>query len=963
MAVQLPLTGVRAVVQDYHVFKAQMNEVNRVIAESGKASKTAGQEADKSGGGWQNLAAKIYVAKNALQFAARAFQEVGQFAIRGAQVEGVAEAFNNITRSSGVLAQTLLGELRTAARNTVADFELMRLTNVALAGSTGEFAKQFGENLPKLLEIARVQARATGGDVGFLFQSLVMGIKRTSPLLIDNTGLVLKVGQATEQYAESIGKTAEQLTTEERQIALLNATLEAGNIALQQAGEQQLSVAEKAAQAAATVTNVIDTLSVSLQPIFSAILDGINGILRFIQGLVQAAAPYIRAFAEIIGEGLRIIGGLFSSFIGEVNVGQIAKDFFQGAFGLIGNFANGILFAANKLILPAVTSIAKLIADFLLSFSPVPRGPLHFMRQGGENLMGEYVAGMFGGLQPIQEVAAQVDAMLGQIGKASRPQIEARLRQLDLALRPFEERVKIISAELDALREPAEAALRAIDRQMEGLMGALSQGDAAAAERLRILDAQRDAIQGALDGQQQLADFAQIQLGLARGQQAQERAALEIARDRLPTLQRIRQATDAISEAAGTRPRPAGSGEAPTPATAAVTPPDIGAGAPVDFFGGQGAVDTARQDMTDAFFAPIVASGSLEEFESKATDAAFQFNRIGEGASNIGNKLSGVGDSIKRHLVDPIKGHIDTIINWFTNADEEGTLAYTFKNLTLKLQEFLLDPGGWFKEYVVFPVSQQILSLVDWFSNPEHEGGLLWAFANVRTWIEERVGDLGAWFDETLFGPVRMWISGEGGGGLPGLIQSIVDFFAGLPQAIATALKGLGLFVWNAIAVPVINVINALIDAVETGLNFILSVVLGSESFSSQLAALMPPDLAAKLQTSSKGQVQIGRISLDPPAFLTGGKTGGLFGPGFMRVHKGEEVIGSSSKMAVFPQNFVTSIQGLTGVMSQLLAQPAQMMIPAGNNYSDDHSINATFNGVSGSDDAMRRMAMLKARR
>lgn len=959
MAVKLPLTGVRAVVQDYHVFKAQMNEVNRVIAESGKASKTAGQEAARSSGGWNELAAKVYVVKSALQFAAKVFQEVGEFAIRGAQVEGVTEAFNNITRSSGVLAQTLLGELRTAARGTVADFELMRLTNVALAGSTGEFAKQFGSNLPKLLEIARVQARATGQDVGYLFQSLVMGVKRTSPLLIDNTGLVLKVGQATEQYAASIGKTAEQLTTEERQIALLNATLEAGNAALEQAGDQQLTVAEKAAQAAATITNIVDTLSVSLQPIFSAILDGINGILGFIQSLVTAAAPYIRAFAEIIGEGLRIIGSLFSGFIGEVNAGKIVQDFFQGAFGLIGNFANGLLFAANKLILPAVTAIANLIADFLLAFSPVKRGPLHFAKQGGENLIGEYVAGMFGGMQSVQEVATEVDKLLGGIGKASRPQIEARLRALDSALRPFEERVKIISAELDALREPAEAALSAIDRQMEGLLGALSQGDTAAAERLRILDAQREAIQGALDSQQQLVDYSQIQLALARSQQAQERAALEIVRDRLPTLQKVQQVTNAISEAAGTRPA-AGTGATPTTPAAAAPMPDIGAGAPVSFFGGDEAVAGARQDLTDAFFAPLEASGSLEEFQTKAGDATRAFLRVGDGAANFGSKLSGVGESIQRNLVDPIREKIDTIINWFTNPDEEGTLAYTFKNLTLKLQEFLLDPGGWFKEYVVYPISQQVLNIVDWFSNPEHEGGLLWAFANVRTWIEGALGDLGEWFDTTIFGPVRMWISGEGGGGLPGLLQSIVDFFAGLPQAIATALKGLGLFVWNAVAVPVIGVINALIDAVEKGLNFILSVVLGSESFSSQLAGLLPDELAAKLQTTNKGQVTIGRISVDPPAFLTGGKTGGLFGPGFMKVHRGEEVIGSASKIAVFPRPFITAIESLTAA---IVAQPAPMMLPAGNNYADNHSINATFNGVSDSNDVMRRMAALKARR
>lgn len=949
MALKLPLTGVRAVVEDYHVFKAQMNEVNNLIKESGRASKSAGQEAAKSSGGWAELAAKIYVVRAALQYAKKVFDEIGEFAIRGAQVEGVTEAFNNITRSSGVLAQTLLGELRTAARGTVADFELMRLTNVALAGSTGEFAKQFGENLPKLLEIARVQARATGQDVGYLFQSLVMGVKRTSPLLIDNTGLVLKVGQATEQYAASIGKTAETLTTEERQIALLNATLEAGNLALAQAGTQQLSVAEKAAQAGATITNVMDTLAVALQPIFSVILDGINGVLGFIRDLVTAAAPYIRAFAEIIGEGLRAIGSLFSSFIGEVNVGKVASDFFKGAFGLIGNFANGLLFAANKLILPAVTTIANLIADFLLSFSPPKRGPLRFIKQGGENLIFEYVSGMFGGMQGVKEVAAEVDSLLGEIGKASRPQIEARLRQLDLALRPFEERVKIISAELDALREPAEAALNAIDRQMEGLLGALAKGDTAAAERLRILDAQREAIQGALDNQQQMVDFAQIQLALAKSQQAQERAALEVALGRLPALQQIKKVTQEISTAAGVKPK-AGEGAAPTQPGAVITPPDIGAGAPVSFFGGEEAAAQAGQDLRNAFFAPIEASGSLEEFESKSTDAAKAFLRLGEGFTNVGSKLSGVGDSIKENFVIPILEKVQQVINFFTNAEEEGTFAYTLATLADKVRGFLGDPGSWIKEFLVLPISDKILEVVDWFSNPDHEGGILWAFTNVKTWIETAVGDVGAWF-AGLFKPVVDWINGKGdseGGGLPGIIEGIVGFFRGLPLKIAVALASIAGVIWDAVVPGIINSLNWAIQAINDFLNIVPATL---QAISSEITGDPIKKLPGLLQP----------ITMPANPFINAqGRTGGLFGPGIMRVHQGEEVIGSASKISVFPANAVGAMERLT---QAIVAQPAPMMVPAGNSYSDNHSINATFNGVGGANDVMRRMAILKARR
>src|SRR5690606_38205575 len=132
-----------------------------------------------------------------------------------------------------------------------------RQANIALAGAIGEFGIQFGQKLPKLLEIARAQARATRQSVDFLYQSIITGIKRGSPLLIDNIGLVLKVGEANQAYAESVGKTVEQLTAEEKQIALLNATVEAGQEILNIYGQQQETAAEKMARAQATITNTL----------------------------------------------------------------------------------------------------------------------------------------------------------------------------------------------------------------------------------------------------------------------------------------------------------------------------------------------------------------------------------------------------------------------------------------------------------------------------------------------------------------------------------------------------------------------------------------------------------------------------------------------------------------------------------------------------------------------------------
>jgi hypothetical protein len=88
---------------------------------------------------------------------------------------------------------------------------------------------------------------------------------------------------------------------------------------------------------------------------------------------------------------------------------------------------------------------------------------------------------------------------------------------------------------------------------------------------------------------------------------------------------------------------------------------------------------------------------------------------------------------------------------------------------------------------------------------------------------------------------------------------------------------------------------------------------------------------------------------------------GGTFSGGLLRVgERGEEFIASAAKLAVFPHEFVQAIDRLTMV----LAQPAPMPVYAGSTVNHiNNGINATFNGVEGGNDIMRRMALLRARR
>lgn len=215
---------------------------------------------------------------------------LGKLAIDAAPLEGIGMAFEVMAGKAGLS----LADLRTASRGTISDFELMRVANIALAGAGDDLGQAFGRDLPQLMAIAGAAARATGQDAGFMFESLLVGVKRVSPRLIDNTGLQLKLGEANKALADSLGITVEELTGEQQQIALLNATLEAGAAMVADFGGGQLTAAEQMAQFRASAQNTKDQIGLALLPALQALLVPLSE-------LAETYGPQIIAWAEQAG--------------------------------------------------------------------------------------------------------------------------------------------------------------------------------------------------------------------------------------------------------------------------------------------------------------------------------------------------------------------------------------------------------------------------------------------------------------------------------------------------------------------------------------------------------------------------------------------------------------------------------------------------------------------------------------
>lgn len=94
------------------------------------------------------------------------------------EAEGVRGAFDKLPGST-----RLMNDLKEATGGTVSELELMKRSVQASNFGIGL------QELPKLLEFASVRAQQTGESVDYLVNSIVTGIGRKSPLILDNLGI------------------------------------------------------------------------------------------------------------------------------------------------------------------------------------------------------------------------------------------------------------------------------------------------------------------------------------------------------------------------------------------------------------------------------------------------------------------------------------------------------------------------------------------------------------------------------------------------------------------------------------------------------------------------------------------------------------------------------------------------------------------------------------------------------
>ncbi len=260
--------------------------------------------AEKADGGFSKFQAGLVTLNSALDLASRGFgilKSVSGTAIdalsRGSDVADVEAAFTRLSTKAGILSDTFINQLQESTAGTVSKFDLMRTANDKLNAGLKP------DQIIAMSDAARVFADESGADFNTVLQEIESSVVRGNDKFLKSKGIIVDNNKAYEDFAKSVGLTADQLNEVGKAEALREATLEALRKKLVETGKAQVDVGDSIKAVGATFTNAFDEISKSLAGdagITKLLADFANGLTIIIPGAVKVATSAINGLIKVI---------------------------------------------------------------------------------------------------------------------------------------------------------------------------------------------------------------------------------------------------------------------------------------------------------------------------------------------------------------------------------------------------------------------------------------------------------------------------------------------------------------------------------------------------------------------------------------------------------------------------------------------------------------------------------------
>lgn len=239
------------------------------------------------------------------EWVGRAAAQIKDFVHEGLEM---AESADGITHAFRKLdSPDLLDGLRRATKGTVSDIELMK---------AAVKAKDFHiplEDLGKYLAFAQLKAQQTGQSLDYMVDSIVTGLGRKSPMILDNLGLsAAEINEKTKETGDFMKGVAQIVEKE-----------------LAAAGKTYMSAADRAAQKTTNLANKQRELGEALLPIkeevdttFGTMKIGIMQCVVWLAAHRKATLALVLAFTALT-ISMTVLNAAFRTWIAQTTLAKV----------------------------------------------------------------------------------------------------------------------------------------------------------------------------------------------------------------------------------------------------------------------------------------------------------------------------------------------------------------------------------------------------------------------------------------------------------------------------------------------------------------------------------------------------------------------------------------------------------------------------------------------------------------
>ena len=226
----------------------------------------------------------------------------------GAAAERLNTGFANLAGGS-TQAAAMLDKLREASRGTIDDMNLVQSASRAMMLGVTDDA----DTMARLLEVAIARGRAMGISAEQAFNDIVTGIGRMSPMILDNLGILTGGQKGMEEYAASIGKTADELSELEKRQYLVNKVL-----------QDSVTLTDDAASSAERLAAAQANLKMELGLIAAEALPDVKGAQAdMIEGLAEQMRRHREAADAMIAYKDQLISMAEAGYIADEQLGTM----------------------------------------------------------------------------------------------------------------------------------------------------------------------------------------------------------------------------------------------------------------------------------------------------------------------------------------------------------------------------------------------------------------------------------------------------------------------------------------------------------------------------------------------------------------------------------------------------------------------------------------------------------------